>query len=121
MSYFRSGFIQRLIMYHWNGPLVRYYSVVSGFYLASFSLVILNVLLLGWQNNEPYKMTFARTCISGFNVLVLCLSLCSFEIKSFLADKAGYIQSFWNQNDMCLFFTSATVFVLELRALLVYG
>lgn len=91
MSYFRSGFIQRLIEYHWNGPLVRYYSIVSGFYLLSFTLVVSCVLLLGWQNNFPYHMTFARTCISGFNLIVLCLSLCSFEIKSFMADKIGYI------------------------------
>jgi hypothetical protein len=108
-------------MYHWNGPLVRYYSVVSGFYLLSFSLVVLNVLLLGWQNNEPFYMTLVRTCIASLNLFVLCLSLCTFEIKSFLADKAGYITSFWNQNDICLFMTSATVFALELRALLVYG
>jgi hypothetical protein len=121
MSYFRSGFIQRLIEYHWNGPLVRMYSIVSGFYLLSFSLVLICVLLLYWQNNFPYHMTFARTCISGLNLIVLCLSLCSFEIKSFLADKAGYLQSFWNQNDICLFITSATVFAMEIRALIVHG
>lgn len=46
MSYFRSGFIQRLIEYHWNGPLVRYYSVVSGFYLFSFFLVLSCIFLL---------------------------------------------------------------------------
>lgn len=46
MSYFRSGFVQRLIEYHWNGPLVKYYSVVSGFYLFSFFLIVTCIFLL---------------------------------------------------------------------------
>lgn len=51
----------------------------------------------------------------GTNLIVLCMSLCTFEIKSFLADKSGYIKSFWNQNDICLFCSSTAVLVLEIR------
>lgn len=120
MSYFRSGFIQRLIEYHWDGPLVRWYSVVSGFYLLSFSLVMINVVLLQYQKTNPVLMTSLRILIAFVNMLVLSVSLLTFEISSFLADTAGYIKSFWNQNDICLFFMTITVFLLELRIWICY-
>lgn len=59
-------------------------------------------------------MTLLRCIITCLNLLVLCMSLCTFEIKSFLSDKLGYVQSFWNQNDMCLFLMSMTVCIMEL-------
>jgi hypothetical protein len=42
----------------------------------------------------------------GANMLLLCVSLCTFEIRSFLSDKIGYFQSFWNLNDISLFVMS---------------
>ena len=70
---------------------MRWYGVVSGFYLLSFSLVMINVILLQYQKTEPVMMTRLRILISFTNMLVLSVSLLTFEISSFLADTAGYI------------------------------
>ena len=49
--------------------------------------------------------------------MVLILSLCTFELKSFLVDKVGYLQSFWNWNDILLFVVSALTLFQEIYAL----
>ena len=113
LSYFRSSFIQRLIEYHWNGPLVRYYSVVSGFYLASFGLILISIISMQQMSQYPYNCLVFRMILMSLNFIILCISLLTFEIKSFLEDKVGYIKSFWNQNDICLFFMSIAVLVQE--------
>ena len=96
MSYFRSSFIQRLIEYHWNGPLVRFYSVVSGFYLLSFALILTSIISMQYMSEEPYICLVIRLYLALANLIILSVSLLSFEIKSFLEDKLGYIKSFWN-------------------------
>ena len=50
-------------------------------------------------------------------MVVLCVSLCTFELKSFLIDKLGYFQSFWNWNDILLFVFSGLTLFQEIRAL----
>jgi hypothetical protein len=57
-----------------------------------------------------------RIILLGANLLLLCLSLCTFEIRSFLADKIGYFQSFWNLNDICLFMMSLLTLFEEVKA-----
>lgn len=97
---------------------MRYYNVVSGFYLASFGFVLTCVISLQYISEEPFKCLVLRLVLTFINLITLCVSLLSFEIKSFLEDKIGYIKSFWNQNDICLFFMSITVFVMELNIFL---
>jgi len=46
MSYFRCGFIQRMIDYQWNGTLVNYYKLVASCYLNSFILIAFSSVLL---------------------------------------------------------------------------
>jgi hypothetical protein len=54
----------------------------------------------------------------SLNMLVLILSLCTFELKSFLVDKIGYFRSFWNWNDVLLFIFSFIVLFQEMNALI---
>lgn len=93
-------------MYQWNGPLVRYFGIVSGCYVASFFLIVTASILLKWQDDYPKEIQMARISLLGTNLLILCLSLCTFEIRSFMADKVGYFKSFWNLNDISLFVMS---------------
>ena len=51
------------------------------------------------------------------NMFLLCISLCTFEFKSFLVDKIGYFQSFWNWNDILLFLFSFITLFQEIKAL----
>lgn len=63
------------------------------------------------------KSSLARISLLGLNMVVLFLSLCTFELKSFLIDKLGYLQSFWNWNDILLFVLSGLTLFQEIRAL----
>ena len=63
------------------------------------------------------KSSLARITLLGINMVVLCVSLCTFELKSFLIDKLGYFQSFWNWNDILLFVFSGLTLFQEIRAL----
>lgn len=103
-------------MFQWNGPLVKYFSVVSGCYCLSFVLIVSASILLKWHEQYPAEMQIARIFLLGSNLLLLCCSLCTFEIRSFLSDKAGYFKSFWNLNDVMLFFMSTVVVVQEIKA-----
>jgi hypothetical protein len=103
-------------MYNWNGPLVKYFSIVSGCYVLSFCLIVSASVLLKWQKEEPKLMQMLRISLLGLNLLLLCISLCTFEIRSFLADKLGYFQSFWNLNDIGLFIMSTVTLFQELKS-----
>ena len=78
-------------MFQWNGQLTKYFRVVSGCYFLSFVLIISSSFLLRWHRTQPYSMQLGRIGILGVNLILLCASLCTFEIKSFLADKMAYI------------------------------
>ena len=106
-------------MYQWNGPLVKYFSIVSGCYVFSFVLIVSASILLKWQEKEGKLMQLCRISLLGLNLLLLCLSLCTFEIRSFLTDKIGYLQSFWNLNDIRLFIMSVVTLFQELKAFII--
>ena len=117
MNYFRCGFIKRLIEFQWNGPIVKYYNVVSGCYICSFVLIGISSIFLHWMESKPTTSSTARIILLSLNMMVLILSLCTFELKSFLVDKVGYLQSFWNWNDILLFVVSALTLFQEIYAL----
>jgi multisubunit Na+/H+ antiporter MnhG subunit len=114
MSYFRSGFIQRLINYMWDSQLVRYYNVVSILYLTSYFLIVSASIALRWTDEYPYESSATRATLLTINLVVLVMSLCTFEVKSLLADGLKeYLSSFWNKNDMLLFTLSITNLIQE--------
>jgi hypothetical protein len=90
--------------------------VVSGCYIFSFILIAISSILLHWIEEKPLKSSLARITLMGLNMLVLCLSLCTFELKSFLIDKVGYFKSLWNWNDILLFIFSALALFQEIKA-----
>ena len=57
-----------------------------------------------------------RIFLLGSNFLLLCCSLITFEVRSFMSDKLGYFKSFWNLNDVTLFLMSMVVLTQELKA-----
>jgi hypothetical protein len=103
-------------MFQWNGPLVKYYSVVSGCYCLSFVLITSASILLKWHTKYPAEMQIARIFLLGSNFLLLCCSLITFEVRSFMSDKLGYFKSFWNLNDVTLFLMSMVVLTQEVKA-----
>lgn len=51
------------------------------------------------------------------NLIMLCMSLMTFEVKSMLEDGFAYFSSFWNKNDMMLFVMSIICLVQEISNL----
>jgi len=51
------------------------------------------------------------------NLIMLCMSLMTFEVKSMLEDGLAYFSSFWNKNDMMLFVMSIICLVQEISNL----
>jgi hypothetical protein len=78
------------------------------------------IISLSYQESYPRKLTLFRCFLAFFNVVILSGTLLTFEIGSFLADTANYITSFWNQNDICLYFMTIAVFILEARILILH-
>lgn len=117
MNYFRCGFVQRLIEFQWNGPLVKYYKVVSGCSVGSFFLIASTSILLHWMNIYPTFTSHARIILMTLNLFLLILSLCIFEIKSFLEDRVDYFRSFWKWNYVLLFLFSFFTLLQEIYAL----
>ena len=103
MSYFRCGFIQRLIDFMWDSQLVGFYNVVSGMYMASYLCILAASIALRWHETNPYGSSVVRTSLLVLNLVILLMSLCTFEIKSLINDGLDYFSSFFNKNDMMLF------------------
>jgi len=80
----------------WDSQLVKFYNIVSGMYLLSYLLILSACVCLRWTDTHPYGSASARATLLGINMLVLILSLCTFEIKSLMADGL-------DKNDMMLF------------------
>jgi hypothetical protein len=40
-------------MFQWNGPLVKYFNVVSGCYVLSFTLIVSASIMLKWHDDIP--------------------------------------------------------------------
>lgn len=88
----------------WDSQLVGYYNVVSTMYLLSYFLINCASVALRWSETHPYGASSFRATLLMINMVVLLLSLCTFEIKSVINDGiVNYLSSFWNKNDMMLF------------------
>ena len=113
MSYFRCGFIQRLVDFMWDSQLVKFYNVVSSMYIAAYLSILMASVALRWAESHPYMSSVVRTCLLVVNLVNLSLSLGAFEIKSLINDGFDYFTSFFNQNDMMLFALSVACLVQE--------
>lgn len=58
-----------------------------------------------------------RVSLLALNLLILILSLGTFEVKSMIENKLAYFESFWNKNDMMLFCMSIVCLGLEVKNL----
>ena len=117
-DYFLTGYIQRLIDFMWDSQLVKFYNIIYAMYMTSFLLILSSVIVLAWQNTNPYVSGIIRAGLMSCNLLVLVLSLCTFEIKSLLEDGLDYFKSFYNLNDMCLFALSVVIIGQEYNLLM---
>lgn len=70
----------------WESQLVSYYNVVSSMYLSVYVLICVASVGLRWSDTHPYQASLFRVVMLTLNMLMLLLSLCSFEIKSVIAD-----------------------------------
>lgn len=114
MNYFNCGFIQRLVDYMWDSQLVKFYNIISIMYGMSYLLIISSSVLLRWAKSNPIGTAIARITLLSLNLMVLLVSLCTFEIKSLINDGLEYFQSFYNINDICLFIFSVGTLVQEI-------
>lgn len=83
-------------------------------YLLSYFLIISSSITLRWIETNPYGSATVRAALLMTNLICLCLSLCTFELKQIIADGfLNYIESFWNKNDMMLFVLSGLILIQE--------
>jgi hypothetical protein len=97
----------------WDSQLVRLYNIVSGMYLASYLLIICSSLALRFFHTHPILSSEIRAGLLSFNILILILSLGTFEVKSMIESGLSYFESFWNKNDVMLFCMSIVCLVQE--------
>lgn len=82
-------------------------------YLGSYGLIIASSIALRWYHTDPILSSEVRLVLLLLNLLVLCCSLATFEVKSMIEDGFEYFESFWNKNDMMLFAMSIICLVQE--------
>lgn len=107
----------RLIDWCWDSQLVRFYNVVSGMYMMSYVLIVSASLALRYFHTHQVLSSEIRVSLLSMNLLILILSLGTFEVKSMIENKLAYFESFWNKNDMMLFVMSITCLVMEVNNL----
>jgi hypothetical protein len=83
-------------------------------YIGSYLCIIAASVALRWHESNPYGSSVIRTSLLVLNLVILLLSLCTFEIKSLLNDGLDYFSSFFNKNDMMLFALSVVCLAQEI-------
>jgi hypothetical protein len=97
----------------WDSQLVNFYNVVSGMYMLSYVLIVGSSLALRFFHTEPVLSAQIRAALLSVNIIILILSLGTFEVKSILENGLSYFDSFWNKNDVLLFTMSIVCLVQE--------
>ena len=83
----------------------------------SYVLIVSASLALRYWHTHPVLSSEIRVSLLSINLLILILSLGTFEVKSMIENKLAYFESFWNKNDMALFVMSITCLVMEVNNL----
>jgi hypothetical protein len=97
----------------WDSQLVSFYNVVSGMYMLSYVLIVGSSLALRFFHTEPVLSAQIRAALLSVNIIILILSLGTFEVKSILENGLSYFDSIWNKNDVLLFTMSIVCLVQE--------
>lgn len=92
---------------------MRLYNVVSGMYVTSYLLIISSSLALRFFHTHPVLSSEIRAILLSVNIVILILSLGTFEVKSMIESGLSYFESFWNKNDIMLFCMSIVCLVQE--------
>jgi hypothetical protein len=98
----------------WDSQLVKFYNIISIMYGISYLLIVMSSVFLRWTIKNPIGTAVARISLLSMNLIVLLVSLCTFEIKSLINDGIEYFKSFYNINDICLFILSVGTLVQEI-------
>ena len=74
MSYFRHGYIQRLLDLHWNETTWKQYTIVFTMTVTSFVLICVNASLLNFKENDNHVFIETRIIIDAINVALIFIS-----------------------------------------------
>ena len=83
-------------------------------YMLSYVLIVSASLFLRSYHTDPVTSAQIRCAFLTLNLIVLTLTLGVIEMKSIIANGLSYLNSFWNKNDVMLFFMSMTCLIQEI-------
>jgi hypothetical protein len=115
ISYFRCGYIQRLIDYQWQGNLRHAYIIMSSLYAVSFMLIVACALSLSWDLEYHEVYASYRNIANVINLVIVVTSVCTFEVRQLCEEGWDYFKSFYNISDLS--FVIFTIIVLVLNYL----
>lgn len=106
MSYFRHGYIQRLLNFHWNRTTWKHYSIVFSFTITSFILICVNASLLNFDTGDldsdhhHHKIVITRMIIDCFNAVLIFFSSFYLQIRLFVKAPRSYFFQPQNINEL---------------------
>jgi hypothetical protein len=104
--------VQRLIDYQWNGKLKKAYSIILGFTLTEFALILISSSCLNLSDDKIGSDV--RFSLSLLNAVLIILSVGAFELRQLVTSGLKYFKSLWNINDFMFFCLAMAVPVIEI-------
>jgi hypothetical protein len=82
MSYFATGFVQRLLLHHWESTSKYQYYLYFAFNLVTYLLILTNAVLLNYNSDLPtlWHYTQKRLAINAFILVFLIIFSGFFQI-----------------------------------------
>jgi hypothetical protein len=112
-SLFRTAYIQTFIDYQWSGKLKKSYKVVLACYLGSFVLTLCAASCTNDFGGSEPDGDLVRTILMTINAVLVLISVGAFEFRQIVTQGAKYLNSFWNVNDVLVFFLTTIIAILE--------
>ena len=104
MSYFRHGYIQRLLNLHWNNTTWKHYSIVFSFTVTSFILICVNASLVNFDDGADtkvnHRVAWARVGIDIANAVLIFVSSFYLQIRLFIKSPRTYFFQPQNINEL---------------------
>jgi hypothetical protein len=117
MSYFRSGYIQRLINYHWQTRTSVQYWIIFVCIVVSYALILTNTVLMNIIEYSDMKYTRARVTIDSVNGVIIIFSQFYLQVRLIIKEKSSYFKQAVNLNEMLFTALFTAQFILDITRL----
>ena len=101
MSYFRSSFVQRFLLYHWETKTKKQYAIIFSIILLSYLLILTNTILMRYNTNRSITTFFLiRVIIDGVNFLLILPLLLYIQIRMIIKNGRKFFKKASNVNEL---------------------